>query len=276
MVNKKVIIASTVKNEEKNLEKHFKIIDDLIDKFKDYFLIFVISDSKDNSENVCKKYIENKNGKVLIRNFKKKYNRVKKLEISRNCYLNFIKKQNAIKKFDFLIVMDVDGVNDLLTSKQLINTINKKKWSAIFPSQLIFYYDIFALRIENLIEYNFITKIKKESAKNIKLIKKLFSKYLTKFFFIRKYNKRRFIEVKSAFGGLGIYKLKIILKSKYYSNNGKECEHVSLNKNIHKKFGQMFVDKRLINSSGVNIHTINGFLCSYFNYFAKRFLKKIR
>ena len=142
MINKKVIIASTIKNEEKNLEKHFKLIDNIIDKFKDYFLILVISDSKDNSENICKRYIKDKKARILIKNFNQKYNRIKKLEISRNCYLNFIKKKGEIRNFDFLIVMDVDGVNNLLSDKKLLNAINKKKWNAIFPNQLIFYYDI--------------------------------------------------------------------------------------------------------------------------------------
>lgn len=88
--------------------------------------------------------------------------------------------------------------------------------------------------------------------------------------------KNRYIKVNSAFGGLGIYKINNILKSKYSSENGKNCEHVYFNANINKKFGNMFIDKKLINSSGINIHTINGFLCSYFNFFARRFLKKLR
>ncbi len=88
--------------------------------------------------------------------------------------------------------------------------------------------------------------------------------------------KNRYIKVNSAFGGLGIYKINNILKSKYSSENGKNCEHVYFNTNINKKFGNMFIDKKLINSSGINIHTINGFLCSYFNFFARRFLKKLR
>ena len=69
--------------------------------------------------------------------------------------------------------MDVDGVNNLLSDKKLLNAINKKKWNAIFPNQLIFITIFFALRIENLIEFN-LTKIKKKEQKILNQLKNYF------------------------------------------------------------------------------------------------------
>ena len=86
----------------------------------------------------------------------------------------------------------------------------------------------------------------------------------------------RFINVKSAFGGLGIYKLEKILEFSYESFNGTTCEHVKFNKDINDKYGKLYIDQKLINSYGINKHTINGILCSNSVFFAKRFLNKIK
>ena len=276
MINKKIIIASTIKNESKNLKDYFKTLDKLIINYKDYFIIFVISDSNDSSLMLCKNYLSNKNGKIIIKNFEKKLDKIKKLEISRNKYLDLIKKKYF--NFDFLIVMDVDNVNTNLDINQFERSLKKKNWNAIFPSQRFFYYDIFALRIHKILNFNFIEKISKDILLNKKNhnLKIYFRKYLFNYFFINKFSKKRYIPVESAFGGLGIYKIKRILKFKYSSSNGKECEQIFFNKKINLKYGNLFIDKKLINSSGINKHTINGFLCSYSNYFAKRFLKKIK
>ena len=44
----------------------------------------------------------------------------------------------------------------------------------------------------------------------------------------------------------------------YDSNNGQECEHISINYKLDEKYGNLFIDKKLINSIGINKHTING------------------
>ena len=71
MINKKIIICSTIKNEGKNLNRFFKIIDNLILNFNDYFLIFVESDSFDNSKEIIKDYLFNKKGILLSKNLEK-------------------------------------------------------------------------------------------------------------------------------------------------------------------------------------------------------------
>ena len=55
MLSKKIIICSTIKDEEKNLKNFFYKIDQITSQFKDYFLIFVESDSSDKSIVLLKK-----------------------------------------------------------------------------------------------------------------------------------------------------------------------------------------------------------------------------
>ena len=49
---------------------------------------------------------------MLKESINKNYNRIKNLEICRNRYLDYIKKNSSISNYDYLIVMDVDGVNN--------------------------------------------------------------------------------------------------------------------------------------------------------------------
>ena len=248
MINKKAVFCITVKNEEKNLPKFFKILDEIKKIFFDNFTIFIESDSKDNSVKIIKNYILHKKKNILIsKNFQKSLGRSKKLEISRNLYLNYIKKNKFLSKFDYMIVLDCDGVNNKLNRSILENSLKKKNWSVIFGNQKIFYYDIWALRIKNLIEKDCFKSLIKNSKNNKLPLKKTFYYNISKFFFLYKHFNRRYIEVISAFGGIGIYKIKNILKFSYSSKNGTECEHVAFNKKIKKNFGKLYIDKKLIN-----------------------------
>ena len=97
-----------------------------------------------------------------------------------------------------------------------------------------------------------------------------------KFFFITKNSNKRFIKVSSAFGGLAIYKINRIMEFKYNSDEGINCEHVKFNENINKKYGGLFIDKQLINSNGINKHTIAGILASKIIFFSKRFFSNLK
>ena len=123
--------------------------------FKDYFIIFVESDSSDNSNFLIKNFLKNEKGTLLNKSLKDINNRVARLAISRNEYLKYIKNNNKLLNFDFLIVLDCGGVNNNLNSDKLEKTILENPvFVGIFPTQSIFYYDIWTLRIKDLINYD--------------------------------------------------------------------------------------------------------------------------
>ena len=277
MINKTAIFCIPVKNESSNIKNLFKTLNILTHSFKDYFIIFVESDSIDNSNILIKNFLQNKKGILINKSLKGLKNRVSRLAISRNEYLKYIKKNQKLRKFDLLIVLDCGNVNNNLNPKILEKSIIKNKnYVGIFPTQKILYYDIWTLRIKNYIEYDCFEKLFQEyKNKNIN-IKKSFFELIGKFMFINFFIKTNKIKVISAYGGLAIYKLSKVIKFTYDSNNGKNCEHVEFNKKIHKKYGDcLIIDKNLTNSYGLNIHTINIALCSVSNFFTKRFIKKI-
>lgn len=276
MINKKVVFCIPVRNESSNLKSLFKTLDKLNLKFEDYFIIFVESDSSDNSSDLIKKYLERRKGVLINKNLQGIENRVMRLAISRNEYLNFIKNDQSLKTYDLMIVLDCGGVNGSLTAKKIKNAILENENSiGIFPTQKFLYYDIWTLRIDNIINYDCFEELFKSYKKNSK-IRKIFFNLIGKFLFINFIIKTKKINVISAYGGMGIYKLNKVINFTYDSNNGKNCEHVEFNKQIYKKYGNCLVlDKNLTNSFGINIHTINILLCSASNYFANRFIKKI-
>lgn len=277
MIEKTAVFCIPVKNESSNLKNLFKTLENITKSFKDHYIIFVESDSTDNSSILIKEFLINKKGILLNKSIKNIKNRVARLAISRNEYLKYIKKNHKLINFDFLIVLDCGGVNNSLNSNKLQKSIfQNKKWIGIFPNQNIFYYDIWTLRIKNVINYDCYEQLFKNFLNKEKNISKIFFRLIGKFMFINFLVKSNKIKVISAYGGMAIYKLGKVIEFSYDSNKGKNCEHVEFNKKIIKKYGDcLIIDKNLTNSLGINIHTINILLCSISNFFTKRFIKKI-
>ena len=278
MLDKRVIFCTTISNEEKNFNNFFKLIDKLKKIFNESYIILIESDSTDNTNQLFENEMESRNGEIhSLGNLRNKFvKRSKRLEVCRNKYLSLINNNKFLREFDYMIVLDADNVNELLSpevvNKSLVDLKNKE-WSCIFPNQLYFYYDIWALRIQKLYETDCFKEFK-DLLKNYSY-KKSYHLSITKKMFFLKNRKDRYIKVISAFGGMGIYKIKNILDIYYDSKGGKECEHVYFHQKIYNKYNSLFIDKKLINSKGINLHVLYSIAYSFSNFFAKRFYKKI-
>ena len=75
------------------------------------------------------------------------------------------------------MAMDVDGVNNKLEFQDLDKSIKMlDDWTAIFPSQKFLYYDIFALRLNKLLNDSYVNIIKNDfKNKKFKNLKSNFS-----------------------------------------------------------------------------------------------------
>ena len=272
---KKLVIGSTIKNVEKDIPNFFKLITKISSMYSDYYIILVESDSTDNTLLTAKKFMEGKKGKVIKVNTNNYNHRTERIALCRNEIIHTIKKDIILREFDHLILLDADNINSLLTPKKILNALIDAPvdWLGIFPNQHFFYYDLWELRISEYFDYDCFQKFKELSIN--KNVKNTYKDIIFNNFFIIKKFKSRFIQVKSAFGGMGIYKLKLVLDSKYNGNNGKNSEHVWFHNMItsqNKK--KLYIDKNLKNSLGLNEHTIKGFLYKTSNYFANKLLKK--
>ena len=276
MIKKKVIICSILKNEEKNLYNFFKILKKIKNLFLDYYIILVESDSNDGTYSISKKLITNLNGKIIKTKTNKEWPRTKRIEYCRNIYMQTIRKKNFLKKFDYLIILDADNVNHILKIDNLEDSLKKvpNNWIGVFPNQKFIYYDLYALRIKKYFEFDCFEKM----ISNLNLLSpsQSYFKNIFKNFLIINQFKKRFIKVESAFGGLGIYKLKYVLNKKYSSLNGKYCEHVFFNKSLLKKNNFLYIDKKFINSFGINDHFFKGIIYSLSNYFSNKLVKSLK
>ena len=270
--NRSVIFATTVKNAEGYISNFIKIVSDLSRIYKDYYIIIVEADSQDNTVDEIKKITKNYKCKLLCLNTKKIKFRTSRLSIARNKILEVIKKDKKLNKFDELILLDSDYVNRLITPNKIFDTISKapKDWVGIFPNQKIFYYDLWGLRIKKYYNFDCFNELKKY-AKKISPSYAYYKVIFKNFFLINSF-KKRFIEVDSAWGGMGIYKLKYAIKSKYNSNRGRNNEIVFFNKTISKNKKKLYIDRKLINSYGFNDHIRKGFIYILSNYYAKKLL----
>jgi hypothetical protein len=278
MLDKRVIFCTTISNEEKNFNNFFKLIDKLKKIFNESYIILIESDSTDNTNQLFENEMESRNGEIhSLGNLRNKFvKRSKRLEVCRNKYLSLINNNKFLREFDYMIVLDADNVNELLSPEAVNKSLfdlKDEEWSCIFPNQLYFYYDIWALRIQQLYETDCFKEFKNLLKNNS--YKKSYHLSITKKMFFLKNSKDRYIKVISAFGGMGIYKIKNILDIYYDSKGGKECEHVYFHQKIYNKYNSLFIDKKLINSKGINLHVLYSIAYSFSNFFAKRFYKKI-
>jgi len=276
MIKKKAIICAILKNEEKNLYNFFKILKKIKNLFFNYHVILVESDSNDNTYSISKKLIKDLNGEIIKTKTNKKWLRTKRIEYCRNIYMQTIRKKKFLKNFDYLIILDVDNVNHNLKINNILDSLKKlpKNWIGVFPNQKLIYYDLYALRIKKYFEFDCFEKM--ISSLNLLSPSQSYFKIIFKNFFIINKFKNRFIKVESAFGGLGIYKLKYVLNKKYSSLNGKYCEHVFFNKSLYDKKNFLYIDKKLINSYGFNEHFFRGIIYSLSNYFSKKLVNSLK
>ena len=249
--NYNVIISGCCINVEAYIKKNIDIIDNIGEKFKNYIVIIYENDSIDNTR------------KILLKNYKKNYyyifendisdkikSRIARIAYCRNKILDKIKTLSF--NYDYLIMMDLDNV----TTDKIVNTFDTcfcydvNKWAGMFANQSDYYYDIFALRVKNFIEFNcwneYHTYIKYTDIElNYENRSNIFNNYIGKYKTYIPPNK--LINVLSAFGGFGIYNKKYI-ENINYSIENEECEHVFFNKNIIKNGGKLFINTRMINN----------------------------
>ena len=261
----KAIFAGCIRNCERWLPK----VLENIEKYSSYFLeshfIFIENDSTDNTKEILKKWYKNRNCSSLsMDGLKEISRRGLRLEAARNTYLKIIRDSNSLKKYDYLIVMDFDDANifeiekkNILKSIEFLNS--DKSIAGVFSNQRGMYYDMWTLRHkticpvdvwEEILDYKIKNKVTDEIAYECTLKKRKFN--------LDENNSP--LEVDSAFGGFGIYKMDYILKNQkpYIGSKTKKidknntikwqvCEHVQFNMGIKDLGGKLYILPYLIN-----------------------------
>jgi len=265
----KAVIVGCLKNSAEFLPHVFLNLEKLTSCFDEVAFIFIENDSMDSTKRSISAWGENQSRFKLfsmdgLDDYEK--NRTVRLEIARNAYINAIHQDEALHQFDQLIVMDMDdrgacplNMNALVSALRFLN--EKPEYAAVFANQLVKYYDLWALRHPQLCPFDFWHEVLAQ-ALQVATDQEAFDKVYAKVPHSIPVDTPP-IQVESAFGGLGIYKMSYVLnnKSRYIGHDYKyfvgqsmafsklqTCEHVSFHRGISAQGGQMFILPYLVNS----------------------------
>lgn len=276
MAGDSVLIVGTISNVSRVLAKDFERVFKSLSRFASISTYLVESDSTDNT-------------KLVLSEMKKTYpnfeyvelgdlrnnipDRIERIRFCRNVYVRYIRSNYTINNWDFVVVVDLDGMNTAITTKSL-NTCftSTMNWDGCFANQKHGYYDLYALRHPEWMPNNCFDDLAKEKNKIAEKFsdpKKLLEKFrsIIKFDKARKisiYNKMHvikkntsWIKVDSAFGGLAIYKSVVFIHANYdKSSTSYVSEHVDFHANLMDTHPNLYINPKLINSNW-NTYNIN-------------------
>lgn len=234
------IFVGTARNVAPYLPKVLKNIDYLRSMFKTSEVVIYENDSTDNTLEILKNY-----DATIITENNVKGNRLQRLEHGRNSLIEHIERNDLDKIYDYMVVLDLDDVNEEICFQGFYNCFKIKDWDMFGANQTNFYYDTWALRTNN---YN------KNKNDFFPIVERLFypqnviSMYIPNIKTDKEFNDYLLHPVISCFGGLGIYNIKKIRGCRYDSINGTDCEHVAFHKCIKSKYdAKIFINTKLIN-----------------------------
>jgi hypothetical protein len=182
--------------------------------------------------------------------------RTVRIAYCRNRYIKELDENPAYSSIDYVVVVDLDGVNDKLTKDSFESCWCRDDWAACSANQDGPYYDIFALRHSLWSPNDCFEQQSFFENKKVSKYTALKSSIYTRMIHIHPCSE--WIEVDSAFGGLTIYRRDFIQNAKYIGVNNQDkeiCEHVSFNKGVIENGGKVFVNPALINA-GYTEHSI--------------------
>ena len=212
--------------------------------------------------------------------------RISRLRFCRNAYVNAIRTIEKSDGINLVIVADMDRMNKSI-SRNALNQVfeeNNIQWDGCFPNQSLVYYDLLALRAHNWLNVDF-SELQNRSVRVLLNAQNHESKilhYLKKELIRQKILRRKMIHipksadwkrVRSAFGGLGIYKVEIFLNHDYGNQQSgrSESEHVTLHREATLSGKKLYISPNLI-SHHITFHT---FRKSILIRMLKRFLVEL-
>lgn len=268
-MNKKCVVVGCVKNSSVFLPSVFKNLEAIANLFSEVSFIFIENDSSDATKSLLSAWGQSqKNFKIFSLDGLDEYekNRTLRLEIARNAYISAIQQDESLHFFEYMLVMDMDDRGAYPLSKDSLTSalkfLNEKpEHAAVFANQPLKYYDLWALRHPQLCPFDFWHEVLSK-ALHVSSDQEAFDQVYNKVLKCIPVDMEP-IQVESAFGGLGIYKMRFVLnnKSRYIGHEYKyfvgesmafsklqTCEHVSFHQGISAQGGQMFILPYLVNS----------------------------
>jgi hypothetical protein len=277
-MKKRILLVGTVSNVESVLFKEYSRVRKVLSQFGEVDTFLVESDSTDSTIIVLSK-IANSDSSFCFTSLGKlsdKYpHRIERIRYCRNAYVEEIRRLYFEKSWDYVVVADLDGMNRAFTRSSFASCFETTiDWSACFANQSNGYYDLYALRAPGWVEEDCFVTLE-ELKRNRPFHESRKYPFIRNISLVWHYDKLRklaiydkmkrishrspWVEVHSAFGGLGVYKTKIFLENDYLKKIETQeihSEHIDLHISARRKGARLFINPKLINSRW-NIYNLN-------------------
>ena len=250
--DKNILIVALARDCEKFIDHEISLLNKATSSFNKSYWLIIESDSKDKTVEKLKN-INRKMQNFRFYSFgilsNKISKRTERIAYCRNKYIEEINNNPIYSDVEYVIVADVDGMNNKLTPDGLLSCWKRNDWDVCTTNQAGPYYDIWALRHKEWCpgdcwrEFNFLQD------KGLSYRDALFSAVHSRMITISE--DEPWLEVDSAFGGLAVYKKKSLQNTEYIglSKDGEEvCEHVHLHAQIKESGGSIFINPKLVNT----------------------------
>ncbi len=271
----RLLVVGTIRNGEEKLRKEFNRTLKATSFFSEVRFFIVESDSDDKTLNVLQSIkIENSNFDFvsldkLRDRIPEQYDRIR---YCRNIYVNYIRNLENRARPNFVLVLDLDGMNSALNSKSIYSCFLRNDWDAVLSNQTFGYYDILALRHTNWQQNDWrdthdyykanLNRLEFSRFKYVNKMRKFVQLDLTEYMsiyskMVRIPKSSSWIRVDSGFGGAALYKADVFLRFDYTKEfETRETDHVSLHRKIVNSSGNIFINPRFINSH-FNTYNLN-------------------
>jgi hypothetical protein len=252
-VQSSVLIVGLARNSGKKIRNDLNRIIKAANEFKKLCVYIVESDSDDETVKVLEKIskLDRRIRYTSMGELRKKFpKRTDRIAQCRNRYLDEIRTNPEYSTVDYIIVADLDGINNLIDAHSLTSCWKAHTpWDMCAANRSSYYYDVWALRHDDWCpedcwaKFNRLrSQIGNENAFQMAILSAM----------IKIDSKLPLIPVSSAFGGLAIYRRQALIAGNYIGlteSNEEICEHISLHEQIRKAGYSLYINPAMIAGS---------------------------
>jgi len=248
-----VIVVGIVKNISKSIRLDIENLGKSLSFFKEVHWFLVESGSSDNSKETLAELAQenaNLNYRCIDIISDTENTRTENMAKARNEYLHYLHNGDNMNKYSYVVVADFNLLNSQISRSSILSSWVRSDWDVVTANQSGPYYDIWALRHpfwspnDCWQQHAFLRQYVKFP--EIAMTYSMRSRMLN----IPKNSE--WINVDSAFGGLAIYKSKILKSESFYIGKNSQgqniCEHVPFHKFLTDAGAKIFVNPAMINA----------------------------
>ena len=251
-----LLVAGCCCNVERYLPAILKNIEKATELFASYKVVIVESDSTDGTGQGLEQWASKEPERRIILRLgclkEEMPLRTQRIAYCRNQYLRYFEENGLYSKHDLLLILDMDDVCARpINLEGLLSCFVPRRmtdWDALAANREREYCDIWALRSAGWCEYDCWEKIKKRPADMSydEAVRQYVSEKQ-----IHIPEDAEWIECASAFGGMVLYKTRLLHGCRYVgvdaSQQDEVCEHVEFHRQFIERGGNLFINPRFLN-----------------------------